>query len=200
MKAIFVITLSLGLMANSHAQDVKPFYDSPYNLRNSGSFNKKSFLLSAGVGFGGAGNYDISFNYPAKASYSPSLHLDVEHGFFRDEIGISGSFETGWGSRTFQYLEKIQITSISILGFYHFNKLISIKKLDAYIGFGHLYTIETITLENPSDQQKMVFKNFGYEYQVGLRYYFIPKVSINVRYKGSYHQNNVSCGITFRLK
>ncbi len=199
MKAIYVITLSLGLMANCYAQDAASFYDSPYNVRNSGSFNKKSFLLSAGVGFPNVGNYSVSYTYNAEGSYSPAFYVELEHGFLRDEIGLGVSMGGSWGSRSGQYSEKIKETTVAISGFYHFNKLISVKNLDIYAGLGMGYRRQLLSVEEAANLPDIVMGYTILPIHTGARYSFTPKVSLHVRYTYDQRSNFIG-GVTFRLK
>jgi hypothetical protein len=191
MKAIYVITLSLGLMANCYAQDAASFYDSPYKARNSGSFGKKSFLVSAGVG---APN--LRYGYTGKGSFSPAIYIELEHGFLRDEIGLGASMVTSWGSRN-QGSEKIREIAFFVSGYYHFNKLISVKKLDIYAGLGLAY--RRYFYANEANPYDIITGNILLPTHVGVRYSLTPKLSLHVRYTYD-RRSNVNGGVTFRLK
>jgi hypothetical protein len=207
MKRKLIIFALVILIAECNAQEVKSFYHSPYNLRNSGAFDKKSFLISTGIGFSGLNSNSISFSNNARGSYSPKLYLEFEHGFLRDEIGLGVCIESSWGSRTSSDNEKISETNIGISGYYHFNKLIAIKRLDVYTGLGLIYTRETLRAD---DKQDFRHNNILFNSRLGARYYFLPKVSLYVQYsphlggwlrimEKNNSQQYLSCGITIRL-
>src|SRR6187551_329656 len=136
MKKLLILSIALiscGSMA--YAQNSSSFYKSSYESRNSGSFEQSAALLTFGLGFP---NQAVSYS---GLSGFPPLYVKYEHGFLRDEVGLGGYLSTGFGSVDNHYAgtnydNSFFAFSFGVLGYYHFNKLIPIEKMDVYAGAG----------------------------------------------------------------
>lgn len=128
---LLALALGLGTTSAALAQDNgRAFYKQSYASRNSGSFDHNTSIVSIGYGLNNStfgGYWDGGFG-PIYGKY--------EHGII-DEVGIGGylglanSHHSGPG-----YKDNATAIGMGILGYYHFNKLIPLKKLDVYAGAG----------------------------------------------------------------
>jgi len=178
------------------AQDSVSFYDTDYESRNSGSFQKRATLISFGVGVPNLVN-----NFEDGHSGFPPAYFKYEHGFMRDEIGIGGHFSMGWGSFDNDNNSKTNFTAVSVgaLMFYHFNKLISLKTLDLYVGAGLGYrhiaytTNDAATPKHDPDDDILGIIRLGARYYVNSKFSFFAETG----YDG---MSAVNMGITLGLK
>lgn len=128
-----VAALALSPMVAS-AQS-SSFYKTPYKTRNSGSFHKGDNVVSFGLGLGRVYMNNVS----TLGTYSwglPTMYAKYEYGIM-DEISIGG--RVGMGTGRYKYMNtraKSFGMSMAALGYYHFNKLIPVSKLDVYAGAG----------------------------------------------------------------
>src|SRR5688572_9107156 len=131
MKKIVLVVLTIALgYGVSHAQVDKSFYQKSYESRNNGTFDKSTMLLSFGLGV-------PAFYSGSGFNQSPALYGKFEHGLLRDEVGLGGYVSTGWGSwKVGNNKYNFSAFSLAVLGYYHFNKLIPIEKMDVYAGAG----------------------------------------------------------------
>ncbi|WP_158605873.1 outer membrane beta-barrel protein [Taibaiella sp. KBW10] len=188
MKRIVLSMTALALVlsgsVNANAQKKGGFYSQPYKTRNSGSFNKSTSLLSIGIGVpDNYGNYKVSL---------PPVYVKYEHGI-TDEIGIGllgglGMSNYKSGGNRYNYLE----TTIGALGYYHFNKLIPVSKLDVYLGAGIGLNIRD---DNYSNYNNTSVIGLG---KAGARYYFNPKFSVYAE-AGYDNLSVLNAGITLRF-
>lgn len=181
--SITALALILGSSVNTFAQK-KGFYKQSYKTRNSGSFSKSTGLLSFGIGVPDAyGYYDVGL---------PPLYVKYEHGIM-DEVGIGflggiGTSRYKYGNDRYNYVE----TTLGVLGYYHFNKLIPVSKLDVYIGAGVGVNIWSDNYSNTNHTGPV---GLG---KVGARYYFSP--SFGVYAEGGYDGlSGANAGITLRF-
>lgn len=139
---------------------------------------------------GGSLEYSISPSFPA-------LYVKYEHGFLRDEVGLGGYISSGFGSA----YENVNHThsdfisfSVALLGYYHFNKLISIEKMDVYGGAG-------LGLRNVqySESGYNNISTVTIQYKVGIRYYVKPKFSFYAE-GGFDGMTGFNLGITLKLR
>jgi len=175
------------------------FYKTPYNSRNSGSFDKSTHLLSLTYGFPNTLDYTGYFFNSNESGIGP---VSVRYEFpIRDEagVGLSVSGATKKWDYFGGYTTKITGISISPLGFYHFNKLIAVPKLDVYAGVGASIDLRNYSYDDPyyddSDTSDLEINPAGV---VGARYYFTDSFSGMAEVgEGSYSVFRV--GVSFRL-
>lgn len=178
------VALVLSGATNASAQKKGGFYSQPYKTRNSGSFSKSASLLSIGIGVPNAyGYYNVSL---------PPVYVKYEHGI-TDEIGIGILGGLGMGSYKFAgdkytYLE----TTIGALGYYHFNKLIPVSKLDVYAGVGIGLNIRDDNYANSNSTNAVILG------KAGARYYFNPKFAVYAE-AGYDNLSPVNAGITLKF-
>ena len=132
-KIVLVLLTVVASFGVSQAQTDKNFYNKSYESRNNGTFDKSTNIFSFGLG--------IPTIYSGGAySQSPIFYGKYEHGFLRDEVGLGGYVAGGWGSYDNDIDESdFSAFSIGLLGYYHFNKLIPIEKMDVYAGAGFAF-------------------------------------------------------------
>jgi len=208
-KIIFPFALFLGLamlcQSAAQAQSGRSFYKTPYKNRNSGSFDKTSGLLSFGLGFpnrSGAG-FDYWGGDSRRAGFGPG-YIKYEHGIL-DEIGIGGyvaaaasRYKYGPGRR---YTDRTIAVSVGAMGYYHFNKLIPVRKLDVYAGVGLGVRQLSYNYDNDYedywDNDRSKFDVLPL-FKVGARYYFTKM--FGVYGEGGYdNMSDVNLGITLRF-
>lgn len=193
-KTLLTLGLLLALGMPTMAQSGKDFYKTPYKSRNNGTFDRKSSLFSIGLGLPsryaysyGSGNGNIAF---------PALYLKYEHGIM-DEVGIGGYIAASGSRYKYgNYVDRRTYLNVSVLAYYHFNKLIPVKKLDVYagVGGGVRHRIYHNDAHNHTSGETLpVFVG-----KVGARYYFTPKFGAYGEV-GSDGMSDVNVGITFRF-
>ncbi|WP_118951437.1 porin family protein [Taibaiella helva] len=208
-KKILTLTLafSAGLLAvtEAQAQNGKAFYKTPYKSRNSGSFDRSASLLSFGIGF--PNNSGTGFDYwggnEKRLGIGPG-YIKYEHGI-TDEIGIGG-YVAGAAARykygpDRRYTDHIFSVSIGAMGYYHFNKLIPVRKLDVYAGAG--VGFRNISYSYDDDYNgKFSDDRSDFDvmplFKVGARYYFTRMFGVYA--EGGYdNMSDVNLGITLRF-
>ena len=107
---------------------------------------------------------------------SPIFYGKYEHGFLRDEIGLGGYLAAGWGSFDYNDIDEDDFSAFSfgLLGYYHFNKLIPIEKMDVYAGAGFAfrrYYARTMIYDNDDSDVIFVFR-------AGIRYYVAKNFAV----------------------
>lgn len=148
------------------------FYKTPYKSRNSGSFHKGDNIVSFGIGFPNISMNNIYSN----GSYSwglPPMYGKYEYGIM-DELSIGGRIGMGTGRYKYMNVRANNFgMSMSVVGYYHFNKLIPVSRLDVYAGagLGSIYrSYETISGPNT------VYRDNDFSirpvFLVGARWYF----------------------------
>ncbi len=219
---LFCLTISFNANAQSASRvGNKEFYKTPYNARNSGSYGKGQHLLSLGYG---VPNFLYSgYGVGVKGSslvYGGDRHIGIgplmlKYEFpIRDEVGLGiilqgavKSWKYGNGNA---YRDHAWGTGAAFMGYYHFNKLINVEKLDVYAGVGINFTYQQIT----TDPAYYSYYNsyYGYYYGnndqsdfnvrpcgvVGARYYVAPKFAFSLE-AGYTTFSSLNLGITFRL-
>jgi hypothetical protein len=206
MRKIFLLALVLGSFSSvSFAQVDKSFYRSSYESRNNGTFDQSTSLISFGYGFPNATlpGYGV-FNGVSKFSLGP-IYAKYEHGFLRDEVGLGGqiAFSTAWikydngGTR---YSDNVTAFHLAILGYYHFNKLIPVKKLDVYAGAG--FSVRSVAYSYDDDYafnaDSYTETNPYFVVKVGVRYYFTPSFALYAE-TGYDNMSSLNLGVTFRM-
>ncbi|GEP50634.1 hypothetical protein FNO01nite_13060 [Flavobacterium noncentrifugens] len=175
------------------------FYKTPYATRNSGSFDKSTHLISLTYGFPNTLDYNGYFYSANESGIGP---VTVRYEFpIREEagVGLSVSGATKKWDYYGGYTTKITGISISPLGFYHFNKLIPITKLDVYAAVGASIDLSNYSYDDPyynnSDTSDLEINPAGL---VGARYYFTEAFSAMAEVgEGSYSIFRI--GVSFRL-
>ncbi len=123
--------------------DAHSFYHTPYRTRNNGSYDRDTRIISIGYGFPNTLYNDygyLIYSYSgSKTGFGPIMGK-FEYAI-RDEIGIGGVLDAAYRQWKYtagghQYRDKAFGVGVSLLGYYHFNKLIPVRKLDVYAGVG----------------------------------------------------------------
>lgn len=198
MKKLFSILLCSALsfaITTSYAQDNgRAFYKQSYKSRNSGSFNHNASLLSFGYGFPNHSGVDY-WHHGNRIGFGPA-YIKYEHGII-DEVGIGGYM--GFAASRYKFnngdVERTTAFGMGILGYYHFNKLIPVNKLDVYLGAGigfRIWSHTSVTDNKDSDFDPLPIG------KIGARWYFTPKFAVYA--EGGYDDlSDVNLGITLRF-
>jgi hypothetical protein len=191
MKKIVLVVLSVVLgFGISQAQVDKNFYNKSYESRNNGTFDKETSLVTFGLGI-------PSYYSGGAFNQSPAFYGKYEHGFLRDEIGLGGYLSFGWGNYDYGPDEAdFSAFSLGVLGYYHFNKMIPIEKMDVYAGAG------------------LAFRRFGWDddfygdayeesgvlftVKLGIRYYVVKNFAVYAE-TGWDDMSSVNFGGSFRF-
>lgn len=213
MKTKIIYTMGLLLLCSSltFAQKKKTaknetaktsksaFYKTPYATRNSGSFDGNTHLISLSYGFPNTIDYSGYYFNDNGSSIGPAT---VRYEFpIREEAGVGLSVSGATKEYEFYGGYDMKVTGIAIspLGFYHFNKLIPIEKLDVYAGIGASINLLSYKYDNDyydyDDDSEVEVNPAGL---VGARYYFTQSFSGLVEVgEGSF--SIVRIGLSFRL-
>ena len=191
MKKIVLVILSMAFSFGiSQAQVDKNFYQKSYESRNNGTFDKSTSIVSFGLGVPAV--YTGSYY-----RQSPTLYGKFEHGFLRDEVGLGGYVSAGWGSYKFAGSPRYNYSafSLAVLGYYHFNKMIPIEKMDVYAGAGlgfrrHGWNDDNIYNDDVSGVIFVV--------KVGIRYYVVKNFAVYAE-SGWDDMSSVNFGGSFRF-
>ncbi len=184
MKKSVVSIFALVVCVAGYSQNSKSFYSNSYESRNSGSFDQSASLLTFGLGFP-----NTSVN---AVSGFPPIYAKYEHGFLRDEVGLGGYIATGFGTVANNNFASF---SFGIVGYYHFNKLIPIDKMDVYAGAGAGFrsvSFDKATINSSTSDAILIAR-------VGIRYYFKPKLAAYAE-TGHDGMSTVNLGVTLKLK
>ena len=190
MKKIVLVVLSMAFgFGISEAQVDKSFYQKSYESRNNGTFDQSTSLLSFGLGVP---------SYFSYGTHSPTLYGKYEHGFLRDEVGLGGYLGAGWGSYDDAGGNDYDFTAFSfaVLGYYHFNKIIPVEKLDVYAGAGFGFS----TFKGDEYQGGPDLDNSGviFVVKVGVRYYIVNNFAVYAE-SGYDDLSSINFGGTFRF-
>lgn len=179
-----IAALSFGASTGTSAQVIKGFYKQSYKARNNGTFDKGTGIFSIGLGV----PYR-NYNFDPRL---PSLYLKYEKGL-ANEIGLGfiGGLSIGEHSRS----RNGAFNSLfGVLGYYHFNKLIPVQKLDVYAGAGFGLNIFN-AYHWGNDDMRVNFIPLG---KIGARYYFTP--SFGAYLESGYDRiSSLNAGVTFRF-
>jgi opacity protein-like surface antigen len=189
MKKFALVVLSITFsVCVTEAQVDKSFYQKSYESRNNGTFDQSTNLISFGLGIptiysGGAYNQ------------SPIFYGKYEHGFLRDEVGLGAYIAGGWGSYDNDIDESdFGAFSLGVLGYYHFNKIIPIEKMDVYAGAG--FAFRRFSWDNDfydNDDSGVIFA-----FRAGIRYYVAGNFAVYAE-TGYDDMSSLSFGGTFRF-
>lgn len=204
MNKLTLVAL-MGVFAFSpslvQAQKGKAFYKTPYKSRNSGSFDKRTGLLSLGYGFPNRATGDYYFwGGSNRIGFGPA-YVKYEHGV-ADEIGIGGYMAVAASRYKYNsnYVDKALAISGGVMGFYHFNKLIPVSKLDVYAGAGIGVRQYTYSYDDDFFGNRDNRTNFSVRpvVKVGARYYVAKSFGFYGE-AGYDYMSDVNLGITFRF-
>lgn len=195
MKKSLVLIFSVVLYlcgSQAFAQTSGGFYGEPYSSRNSGSFDQNKSILSLGYGLPNLSGTGY-FWYGNRIGIGP-LYLKYEKAV-RDEVGVGGYVAFATSRYKYSSGEVSRSTAIgaTALGYYHFNKLIPIERLDVYAGLGLGFRLQNYsnTVIDDSDADVDVFPVF----KVGARWYFSDGFSIYAE-SGYDRMSSVNLGIS----
>ena len=178
------------------AKTGKAFYKTPYASRNSGSFDKSAHLISLTYGFPNTLDY-AGFLYGGNDKSIGPVNFRYEFPI-RDEAGVGLSVAGAKKEWDFGEGYSTDVTGISIspLGFYHFNKLIPVAKLDVFAGVGANVNIISYKYSETyaDDDEVEVYPTA----LVGARYYFTDSFSGIVEAGGGSFAF-VKFGLSFKL-
>lgn len=181
----------------SNSTDFSSFYKTSYAERNSGSFDSSSHLIS------------ITYGIPNTVDYAGFLFGGNDNGIgpvafryeypIREEAGVGISVAGARKEWEFFDGSTTEVTGISVspLGFYHFNKLIPIAKLDVYAGVGANINLLNYSYSGNdySDDTETEVYPAGL---VGVRYYFTGSLSALAEVGGGSF-GILKLGISFKL-
>ena len=224
-KTIIKLSLFLSLFISIDAgaqSSAKEFYRTPYNSRNSGSYGRGDHLLSLGYGVPnwlytgyGVGNTIVRGGGRTRHIGIGPVMLKYEFPI-RDEVGLGLILQGATKSWRYDnanvtYRDRAWGTGIAFMGYYHFNKLINVPKLDVYAGLGVNFTYQRVTRD--AAYYDYYYNNYGYYYYedrvqddfvarpcgvVGARYYVAPKFAFAAEV-GYTTFSSINLGITFKL-
>lgn len=195
MKRIFLfITLlasSTLLLESAWSQDSgRHFYKESYASRNSGSFSADHSILSLGVGV-------VNLNGISNNPLLGPITIKYEHGII-DEIGIGGFAGASFVSRDYKkYTHYRNTFALGVMGYYHFNKLIPVSRLDVFAGLGVGVKIQNDHYSN-NHYESTSKSNAIYVFRSGARWYFTPKFAAFGEV-GSDRLSSLTLGLTFKL-
>ena len=174
MKKIVLVVLSMAFgFGISQAQVDKSFYNKSYESRNNGTFDKSTMLVSFGLG--------IPSYHPGSFNASPAFYGKFEHGLLRDEVGLGGYISTGWGSYKYGNGDKDKFSAfgLGVLGYYHFNKLIPIEKMDVYAGAGLAFRRRAYNYDDSfGNDYDYTDSDVIFVVKVGIRYYVVKNFAV----------------------
>lgn len=144
------------------------------------AYNVNDKVISAGLALGG-------FSWFYGTTDFPPVFVAFETGLplaeLKNKLTIGGivgysasSEEWSWGKWSYSYIV------IAATGNYHF--LETSKNLDAYAGIGLGYTIVSSSYTSKAGYENYNWNwsaggsYFGYDFHVGARYYFTPKLAV----------------------
>lgn len=217
ISLLFLTLLSFNATSQSSG---KEFYRTPYNSRNSGSYGKGDHLLS--LGYGVPNWLYTGYGFGNRLVYGGSRRIGVgplmlKYEFpIRDEVGLgvilqgaTKSWRYDSGART--YRDRAWGTGAAFMGYYHFNKLIPVAKLDVYAGAGINFTYQSLTRDRA--YYDYYYNYYGYTYYesqtqsdftvrpcgvIGVRYYVAPKFAFAAE-AGYTTFSSLNLGVTFKL-
>jgi hypothetical protein len=176
-------TVALTTVNGASAQVIKGFYKQSYKSRNNGTFDKGTGLLSLGLGVP-----DHVHHFDPK---SPAFYLKYEAGV-ADEIGVGVVGSIAFGEHI-RGRENAINSLVGVLGYYHFNKIIPVQKLDVYAGAG--FGINILNAYNPSHDTHVRPVFLG---RVGVRYYFTNSFGVYAE-TGWDSVSSANLGVSFRF-
>lgn len=221
MKTPYIKTILLFLLLNLKGFSQSSFYSTPYNSRNSGSYDRGTHLLS--LNYGGPNFMYAGYGAPGSSLYGTNRRFGIGPAMLKYEFAIRD--EVGLGlilqavSKRWRYTARNNVvytdrafgTGCAFMGYYHFNKLINVERLDVYAGLGVNFTYQQLTRD--AAYYAYYYDNYGYYYYdgrtesefmarpcgvVGVRYYVSPRFGFNAE-AGYTTFSSLNLGVTFRL-
>ncbi len=197
------------------AQNGREFYHTPYNSRNSGSYDRSTLLLSFAYG---VPNY-LYTGYGVSTYSTRHIGIGPVMGKFefaiRDEVGLGVVLQGAakkwrYTAGNTVYEDNAWGMGGAFMGYYHFNKLIPVQKLDVYAGVG--VDLSYQELHRDAAYYNYYYDYYGYYYSdavqtrfnarpnavLGVRYYVAPKFAFSAE-AGYTTFSSFNLGITFRL-
>lgn len=204
----FLITSGCLVSYGQRAQHADAFYNTPYETRNSGSFDRSTGIISLGYGLSNNAvsgySYVSGSNGSSKVSFGP-VYAKYEHGLIRDDIGLGGQMafsntSVKYNNSNGRYQDNVTAFSFAMLGYYHFNKLIPVPRLDVYAGTGAsvktlAYHYDSSLNENPNNHTETNLYIIG---RIGARYYVTNGFGFYAE-AGMDNMSDVNLGISFKL-
>lgn len=208
MKKLILFSLLITVCSTmSFAQLAESFYNTSYDNRNNGTFSRSTGIFSLGYGLGNDGlgySYVSGSSSTSRLAFGP-VYAKYEHGIIRDEIGLGGhlAFANTWNRYSDgnnRYRDNVNALSFAMLGYYHFNKLIPVPRLDVYVGSG--ISVRTVTYNydsdfsesrsNTSETNVYAVGKIGARYYVGRSFGFYAEA-------GTDRMSDLNLGISFKL-
>src|SRR5690606_28213338 len=139
----------------------------------------------------------INNKYNNFGGFGP-VYAKYEHGIM-DEIGLGGYIAAGFGNYFHGANHKINVFGISaaFLGYYHFNKLIPVSKLDVYAGVGVGFRSLAYQAKSGNWEPENRFSALPV-FKVGARWYFTQSFGVYAE-SGYDNMSSVNLGITLRF-
>ncbi len=198
MKKLVLLVFSIALFySTSEAQTGKAFYNTSYKTRNSGSFGKSTNLLTFSYGFPNVPLSGYNYRGNDRVGFGPA-YAKYEHGIM-DEVGIGGQVALSGGRYNYgnNQDERISTFHFAVLGYYHFNKLIPVSKLDVYAGAGLAFRNRAVRYSDNAFSDN-TSTNVTPSVKVGARYYVKPHFAFYAE-AGYDDMSDVNLGVTFRF-
>jgi hypothetical protein len=189
--------------SNRHVMNPRQFYRTPYSRRNNGTYSRNSRLLSVGFGFPNTLYNDFGYINNAYSVSKGSLGpLMVKYEMaIRDEVGIGAVVEGAYRQWKYsygnnEYRDNAFGFGVSLLGYYHFNKLIPVRKLDVYAGVG--LNISHAAYRDDYFSETDTYLDVLPAFVAGARYKFRPNFGAYLEL-GRTNFSWVNLGVTFGL-
>jgi len=143
---------------------------------------KGEMQLNAGLGLG---------------SFGKPVYLGLEYGIHED---ISLAADVSYQSKNYDYAKQSAIGA-SVKANYHFNRILKIdKKWDFYAGLGiNYYKFNTKFSGSNTNYSFDYDSGFGFDAQVGGRYFFTESFGLNLEYGGGSNLSGGRLGITYKF-
>lgn len=173
-KILSIFALAAGLLLFTNTSQAQGFYSQSYKERNSGSFEKGASLITLDYGLGNA-NWAVGLiNGYSRVPIGP-VYLRYEIGIM-DEVGIGAYIAPryvryNYGQNHIYNLNEFTFGS-GVMGYYHFNKLIPVSKLDVFAGTGFSFRVIQKNWPNDSSSNNNTSIKWNLPVKVGARWYF----------------------------
>lgn len=189
LVAALGLILCMGATINSHAQ----------------AWEKNSKILSLGIGGATMLHFDPDYYYGRRFGWSPltgQLLFQGEFGIHK-YVGLGFTTGIGGGGAWRVYYPEIN-APIGFIANFHFYQLIADKtskdihadKLDIYAGL-NIGSGVAVVFDRRGAGDARLHPLFFAGPQVGIRYYFVPKVAVNAEL--GYGKSWANVGFSFRL-
>lgn len=171
----------------------------------------KKLILIAALGFGSTASFAQQKNQGGNGPVLLNLGVGLSNwgipvyggieGYIHPDFTIGGVLSyRGYRPRYSGYDYRYSITNISMVGNYHFNRILNIpREWDLYAGLSLGYSIVTIRRPNGAPDYNRGIDGIGLGLQVGGRYYFNNKVGLNLELGGTTALSGARFGVTFAL-